>query len=252
MVGFSDIPFALPIDAPTYHGTFEAKYVTEYLENYVDNHEYNGTSLRSRILFGNRVEKVEKINGVWTVCTEDSHTGKRTFQSSKVAVATGLTSIPNIPSLPHGENFKGPICHHKDFGNFSKSPLYISDCQHVAVLGGGKSATDMVYESVKKGKRVSWIIRKSGEGPALFFPAPGEGKYESSTEKGTTRWSAFFSPSSFMPNTWFARMIHGTGLGRGYLHKKIEAGDQGCRDLAAYRTRDGALPSFRNLESTAS
>ena len=253
MVGFSDVPVAPPRDAPSYYGCIEAKYVNKYFEDYIDNHVYNGRSLRSRIYFGKRVDKIEKKDGMWTVSTSDSETGQWEFRSPRVVIATGLTSTPNLPTaLLHQETFKGPIRHHKDFGEFSKSLLNNRICKNVAVLGGGKSATDMVYESVKKGKNVSWIIRKHGEGPALFFPAPGGGRYENSTEMGATRLSAAFSPSSFMPTLWLARMIHGTNMGRGYLTRKSQEGDQSCRDAAAYQNRKGALPSFKNLETTTS
>lgn len=253
MVGFSDVPIAPPPDAPSYYGCIEAKYVNKYFEDYIDSHVYDGSSLRSRFHFGNRVEKVEKTDGMWTVSTWDSHVGQREFRAFKVVIATGLTSLPNIPtSLPRQEEFKGPIRHHKHFGEFSKSLLNTPSCKNVVVLGAGKSATDMVYESVKKGKIVSWIIRKNGEGPALFVPAAGGGRYENSTEKGTTRLSASFSPSSFMPTLWLARMIHGTNVGRYYLARKHQEGDQSCRDAAAYRDRKGALPSFKNLEPSTS
>ena len=253
MVGFSDVPIVPPLDAPSYYGCIEAKYVNKYFEEYIDSHVYNGSSLRSRIFFGKRVEKVEKTDGMWTIITMDSHTGQRNFRSSRVVIAAGLTSLPNLPTfLLDQKNFKGPIRHHKHFGEVSKSLLSTPICKNVVVLGGGKSATDMVYESVKKGKSVSWIIRKHGEGPALFFPAPGGGRYENSTEKGATRWSASFSPSSFMPALWLARMIHGTNMGREYLTRKSQEGDQSCRDAAAYRDRKGALPTFKNLETTTS
>ena len=253
MVGLSDVPFAPPPDAPYYYGCIEAKYVNKYLEDYIDSHVYHGTSLRSRMLFGNRVEKLEKIDGLWTVSTWDSQIGHREFRAFKVVIATGLTSLPHIPtSLPQQEEFKGSIRHHKHFGEFSKSLLNTPGCKNVVVLGAGKSATDMAYESAKKGKSVSWIIRKNGEGPALFLPARGVGRYENSTEKGATRLSACFNPSSFMPTLWLARMIHSTNMGRDYLARKNREGDQSYRDAAAYRDRKGALPSFKNLESTTS
>ena len=110
----------------------------------------------------------------------------------------------------------------------------------------------MAYESVKKGKTVSWIIRKDGEGPALFFHAPGGGRYETSTERSATRWNAAFSPSPFMPKLWLARIIHGTSMGRDYVTRRSQEGDQIYRDVAAYRDRKGALPSFKNLEPTTS
>lgn len=253
MVGFSDVPIDPPPDATTYHGCIEAKYVNKYLEAYIDSHVYNGIPLRRRIYFGKRVEKVEKTGGIWTVDTMDSHTGQQRFRSSRVIIATGLTSLPNLPNFLLDQTiFSGPIRHHKHFQEVSKSLLNTSRCRNVVVLGGGKSATDMVYESAKKGKNVSWIIRKHGEGPALFFPAPGEGRYENSTEKSTTRLSASFSPSSFMPNLWLARMIHRTNIGRGYLTRKSQEGDRMCRDAAAYRDRKGALTSFKNLEPKTS
>lgn len=75
-------------------------------------------------------------------------------KSSKIVVATGNTSFPNMPSLPSQKDFAGPILHHKDFGKASQSILNDPKYKHIAVLGGGKSATDMVYESVKRGKVV--------------------------------------------------------------------------------------------------
>ena len=130
--------------------------------------------MRDRILFGSRVEKVEKkTDGMWTISTQDSHTGRREFRSSRIVIATGLTSLPNIPTfLLRQKTFGGPICHHKDFGEVSKSLFNTPGCKNVVVLGGGKSATDMVYESVKKGKSVSWIIRKRRRGSSSLLPCP--------------------------------------------------------------------------------
>lgn len=249
MVGFSDVPFTLPSEATSYYGTFEAKHLNRYLEDYLDSHVYNGTSLRSRIGFGKWVEKVQKTENTWITSTRTRYDGEQRFRSKKLVVAAGLTSLPNLPSLPNLSDFKGPVRHHRRFGEFSKSLQFNStECQDIAVLGAGKSATDMVYESVKKGKCVSWIIRKSGEGPALFFPAPGKGRYQNSTEQGATRWSQLFSPSSYMPVSWIGRLIHRTDIGRNYITSNLQQGDQMCHDAAAYRNREGALPCFQHLE----
>ena len=227
MVGFSNVPIALPLNAPSYYGCIEAKHVNDYLEMYINSHVYMGSSLRNRTHFGHHVENIGKTGGLWTVSTRGSSqwsTGVLIFQSR--CCYTSLISLPKMPTfLVHQAEFKGPVRHHKDFGEVSKSLLNTSDCKNFAVVGARKSATDMVYESVKKGKSVSWIIRKDGEGPALFFTAPGEGRYEHSTEKGATILNAFFSPSSFMPNLWLARLIHGTNLGRNYPTRKSQAGD---------------------------
>lgn len=253
MTGFSDVPIdsTVPRDAPLFYDTFEAKYVTSYLENYVDSHVYDGTSLRNRILFKQRVTKVEKEGDMWVVNTE-GETGK-VFQAPKLVVAVGHTSSPNMPVLRNQEQFQGYIGHHKAFSEATRTIL--RDVKRVTVLGGGKSAVDMVYECVKKGKEVHWVIRKSGEGPALFFPAPAKGpRYKNSVESSATRYKACFSPSSFMPSGilgWLLRLFHGSRYGLNYMTKMVGANDQHCRALAAYQSRKG-LSSFRLLDFTTS
>jgi len=252
MSGFSDVPLAIPSDAPLFHDTFEAKYVTQYLEDYVDNHIYNGVSLRSRICFENTVQNVEKLKDEWIICAEGPSKSQKTLKSSKLVVATGHTSIPNMPSLPNRNDYDGHILHHKDFGKASRSVLANPDCQNITVLGGGKSAVDMVYESVKNGKNVSWIIRKSGEGPALFFPAPGRGRYKNSIESSATRYKASFSPSSFMPDCWLRNLFHQSKYGMNYMCQMVQDTDEHCRAPAEYQTRELALPGFRDLDFTTS
>ncbi|KAL8636942.1 MAG: hypothetical protein Q9228_005727 [Teloschistes exilis] len=254
MLGFSDVPITIPTDAPSFYGCIEAKHVTTYLEDYIDNHIYNGSSLRSRKCFGRNVETVKKVEVYWVVSTQNLHGEWKTFKASKLVVAAGLTSLPRMPFFAHGQNpFKGPIRHHKHFGQISSTGV-LSDprCKHVAVVGAGKFATDMVYESVKKGKHVSWIIRKDGEGPTIFFTAPGGGRYKNSTEAGATRMSASFSPSSFMQYGLLASLIHRTSFGVHYMKSKILQDDKSCRDAAAYHDRPGALPRFKNLGTATS
>jgi dimethylaniline monooxygenase (N-oxide forming) len=250
MTGFSDVPLTIPSDAPTYWDTFEAKYVTRYLEEYVDSHIYDRKSLRSRIKFGHRAETVEKVDETWSVCVKKSNGTKSTFRSLKLVVAIGHTSIPNMPLLPNEKDFTGHILHHKDFGQASRSVLTEPGCRRITVLGGGKSAADMVYQSVKKGKVVNWVIRKSGEGPALLFPAPGHGRYKNSLESSATRHKACFSPSSFMP--WLPSLPHQTSYGVNYMKKRVEDVDRHCREIVGYETREDALPSFKDLDFTTS
>lgn len=253
MTGFSDVVFQLPCDVPTHHDMFEARFVTEYLEDYVDKHIYNGYSLRSRIMFGGRAERIEKIDNKWSIhITLRPGQLTRKIRTSKLAVASGLTSIPNMPSIPDQEKFSGSIIHQKQYGAFSRSAIFDAKCNSVAVLGAGKSSADMVYDCLKRGKRVNWIIRPTGEGPALFFPAAGRGRYKNSIEYGSTRLNALSSLSSFMPDSWLLKLFHGSDYGKDYVYQKSQKRDEICHKVAEYRTRKGALPGFRNLESTAS
>jgi len=252
MTGFSDVALNTPSDAPLFHDTFQAKYVTQYLEEYINSHVYDGSTLRSRILFDQQVQKVEKADSIWTIHTTGVKSSPQHLKCPMLVIATGHTSIPNLPYFSGQEVFEGPIIHHKDFGKASKSVLNNTNCKRITVLGGGKSAVDMVYASVKKGYNVSWVIRKTGEGPALFFPAPGHGRYRNSIESSATRYKACFSPSSFMPNLWFARLLHRTGWGKEYMASMITGNDDHCRAPAEYHTRDGALPGYEKLNFTTS
>ena len=252
MSGFSDVPLNIPSGAPLFHDTFQAKYVTQYLEAYINSHVYDGTTLRSRILFDQQVQRVEKTGGIWTIQTTSTNKLSQLVHCSKLVVATGHTSIPNLPAFLNQEVFKSPIIHHKSFGEASRSVLNDSNEKNITVLGGGKSAVDMVYESVKRGCSVSWVIRKSGEGPALFFPAPSHGRYRNSVESSATRYKACFSPSSFMPNLWLPRLFHRTGWGKKHMASMVIGNDENCHAPAEYRTRKGALPGFENLDFTTS
>lgn len=246
MAGFSDQAIELPSGAETYHDIFEAKYVTKYLEDYVDNHIYNGKSLRDRILFGFRVVSLEKLNDRWQVWGSDA----QTMSAPRVIVATGHTSRPVMPALPQNEPFLGLVIHQKDFGKASKDVFKDSSIPNVTVLGGGKSAADMVYASVKAGKIVSWIIRREGEGPAAFSAAAGKGPYRNGPELAATRVISTLSPSCFAEPNWFGSLMHGTATGRRIITSIWGAADEACRKEANFEKRDGARPGFGNLRST--
>ncbi|KAJ8070314.1 hypothetical protein OCU04_000694 [Sclerotinia nivalis] len=266
MSGFSDVPLTVPEDAPLYHDTFEAKYVTKYLEEYADNHIYNGKTLFSRIRFGHQAIKVNKIDDIWHVTTiclvhlRSKHQSGLIVTCPKLVVAIGRTSLPYIPRIDYGSETTShfdSVHHHKDFGALSQQPLpWASGVLYFAVLGGGKSAADMVYELIKKGQHVKWIIRRTGEGPALLFPAPGHGRYKNSIESSATRIKALFSPSPFMPKSWWFSLIrailYGTRVGINYMMKRIDDVNQYCRKVAAYDTRPESLPGFSLLDFTTS
>ena len=104
----------------------------------------------------------------------------------------------------------------------------------VTILGGGKSAADMVYDSVKAGKKVSWIIRETGEGPAAFAGAAGRGPYRNGPEIAATRILSALSPLCFAPISWWTKLIHGSKFGRNIVAKVWLGADQACSDLAKF------------------
>lgn len=255
MSSFADVALEIPDDAPTLHDTFEAKYVAKYLEEYVDSHVYNGASLRSRIQVNSDVRSVEKHGDGWLLHVVDS-TSDESSQSvycKKLAVASGLTSIPNMPTFPRSPEWKAPILHHRDLGAHEKEILAAESAyRNITVLGGGKSAADMVYGSLKKGKNVNWIIRTSGEGPGIFMDPAAGGRYRHAAEGGATQKATALSPSHFYNLPAASLALHQNESERASLEEKLYAADKRFKALANYQGREGALPGFRGLEPKAS
>jgi dimethylaniline monooxygenase (N-oxide forming) len=250
MTSFADVALELPDDAPRTHDTFEAKYVTQYLEEYVDRHVYNGASLRSRIRVNADVRSVEKHGDGWLLHVDG--TEPQSLYCKKLAVASGTTSLPNMPTFPRSPQWKVPMMHHRDLGAHEKILDPESVYRNITVLGGGKSAADMVYGALKTGKNVNWIIRTSGEGPGIFMNPAANGRYRHAAEAGATQKAAALSPSNFHTLSAPAVSLHQTESERASLEEKLYAADNRFKAWANYRGREGALPGFRDLEPKAS
>lgn len=213
---FSDMPMTRPPEG-IYMETFKAKYTSQYLETYIDKQEWNGQTLRDRVMFEVDVQSVIKENGKWTITGRGTSGATTTVQASKVIVASGLTSVPNMPPLPGREAFENPIIHQKDFG--SSNILSSDKVQNITVLGGGKSAADLVYDSVKAGKTVTWIIRAKGTGPGFLVSLASSLPPRAVYLLGTTRIMSTLSPSPFNANSWWNRFLQHTNMGRKQLGK---------------------------------
>ena len=189
------MPMPRPPENDLYYEFFKAKYTSQYVEKYVDYHHFGGQSLRDRIRFGFKVNTIKKSGNLWIITGDTA-----VFRASKAIVASGVTSTPNMPQLPGKEKFEALVIHQENFGQ--SSVLSSTQFKNVTVVGGGKSAADMVYASAKAGKTVSWIIRTSGAGPGFLLSPKGRGPYKNAFEIGSTRISSTVSPSILNPDTW--------------------------------------------------
>ncbi|KAL8692659.1 MAG: hypothetical protein Q9218_002359 [Villophora microphyllina] len=212
---FSDMPMTRPPEEDIYNESFKAKYTSHYLEEYIDKREWNGQTLRDRIVFNFDVQRVIKENDVWLISGKNASGETTTVQAPKVIVASGLTSVPKMPTLPGQEAFGNPIIHQKDFGqsNVLSSDKY----QKVTVLGGAKSAADLVYDSVKAGKSVTWIIRVNGTGPGFFVSLESFLSPRAIYLLGTSRIISTLSPSLFNADSLWNRFLQRTKMGRKQL-----------------------------------
>lgn len=244
MAEFSDLPMTRPSE--TLHELYEAKHVADYIEKYVDEFQYEGRSLRDRIIFRFTVTNIVKTVGKWDVHGYHNETkAAAVFRTDKLMIATGLTSTPNMPVLAKQESFNGLILHQRDFG---QSTVLSSNDKRITVLGGAKSAADMVYASVKAGKTVSWVIRKSGSGPAAFLGSEGKGRYKNAPELGFTRIMSTFTPSYYTPETGWTRFLYQTRVGNWLVSQIWNTADKVSRDGADFDRRPRALESFKKLK----
>lgn len=257
MAEFSDRPLPEPSKEEDYYGFFPAKYVTKYLEDYADNHVYADRSIRDRIRFDCHINAIRKEDDLWVVSAVrkkesrygvfdgDENGPTCDFRAPKLMVATGLSSLPAIPEFPDRKAFKGFVLHHKDFGQ--SAFLASSDVQHVCVIGGAKSAADVVYASAKAGKTVSWIIRQNGSGPSALAPAKGSGPYRNANETLYTRMTSLFNPSPYVPQMWVTKFLHQSRIGRKFVAFLWARTDAKNRRLADYGRPDGRINGFDKL-----
>ncbi|KAL8748809.1 MAG: hypothetical protein Q9184_007077 [Pyrenodesmia sp. 2 TL-2023] len=212
---YSDMPMQEPPKEDMYEASFKAKYTSHYLETYIDRCVHAGRTLRERIEYNFKVHKITKVDGEWTISGQDKTGETRMLKSPKLIVASGLTSVPNMPILPGQERFRNPIIHQKDFGK--SEVLSSSTLKHITVLGAAKSAADLVYDCVEAGKAVTWIIRRAGTGPGVFVLSPSRKSASAAYSIGTLRILATLTPSLLNGDSWCNRLLQRSWIGRKVL-----------------------------------
>jgi dimethylaniline monooxygenase (N-oxide forming) len=237
---------ARPPEEDIYFEFFKAKHTTRYLETYVDHQKHAGKTLRDRIKFEIEVQSLLKMDSGWIVSAKRRVSGEmQVFRTVKLVIASGLTSIPNMPSLPGRENFEGPILHQEDFG--ASSILSNPDVQKIVVLGGGKSSADMVYAAVKAGKAVNWVLKRTDTtGPGFFLSPKGIGPYKNAFEIGMTRLAATFTPSFLNGDSWWTKFLHSTSWGMKLMKGFWNTVDKDARKDANFGERH-SLQGFEKL-----
>ncbi|ORY17620.1 hypothetical protein BCR34DRAFT_621800 [Clohesyomyces aquaticus] len=218
----SDMPLHRPSETDCHYEFCKADYTAGYLEKYVDRRGHDSRTLRDRIRL-------------------DSHVKSR----QNLIVASGTTSSPNMPKFSGKHLFGGPILHSVDFG--ASDILQCNSSKQIIVIGAGKSSADMVYEAVKTGNEVSWIIRSNGTGAAFFPEDKGRGPYKNAFEAASTRFLALLNPSIYNEQNIWNKFLQNTYLGNWFLRCLITATDNGIRKVADYKGRKSSK-GFEKLE----
>jgi cation diffusion facilitator CzcD-associated flavoprotein CzcO len=147
--------------------------VNRYLETYAEKY-----GISKHIRYGRRVTSAEKrVGGGWKLDTEvrgpKYQNSTEEILCQKLVVATGLTSTPLPSKLPEQEKFGAPILSFRSLADSGSITQLTEDDQAktVAVLGASKSGYDAVYTLASAGKKVNWIIKKTGYGPNWMSPS---------------------------------------------------------------------------------
>jgi indole-3-pyruvate monooxygenase len=140
--GFSALPGQpMPKSWPRYPARDQ---VVEYLERYQDHF-----ALRPH--FGEAVHRVEWIDGKW-----ETTTGKGTWRSENVVIATGRTRVPVRPTWPGMDQYRGDLLHSSEYRNggpWKGRP--------VLVVGFGNSACEQALDLVEHAAEVHIAVRSA-------------------------------------------------------------------------------------------
>jgi hypothetical protein len=265
MCEFSDIPISIPPGGSDEYDCPASIHISEYLEIYLEKHIYDGKPLKDRFLFNSLVIRVNKgIDGLWKVCFTQSGEEKE-MQAVKLLVATGTTSLPQIPDLKGRDMFKGPIIHSIDFGR-SWSNIQTSSFQNITVLGAGKSAADFVYQLVKAGKyspsgvkffplnfpigkSVTWLFRESGKGAGSFVSPKGPPGFRNIVEIASTRTFSHLFLSGLKRKGWWDWWLWDTWGGRKFRKQFDNFAISSTISSANFDGREGARDGFKLLKT---
>ncbi|OJD30960.1 flavin-binding monooxygenase-like family protein [Diplodia corticola] len=203
LFNYTDTP--MPPDGATANGLVTGPMIHGYLQRYAEEHD-----LLRRIRFNTFVERAEPCaHGGWRLSLRDAP--GEAVETEKLMVATGVTSIPNLPDCDRGAATV-PIIHSRDIG-VSYDALNAAAVRRVTVVGAAKSAYDAVYLLVSMGKEVDWIIRPDGAGPLAILPAELFGVFNS-IAVASTRLMTCLSPSVFNTTGPVYRFFQRTSVGR--------------------------------------
>lgn len=240
---YSDFPMDVEVGVEAW-ADLPAQKVHEYLERYTDRF-----GLRERCRLNTRVIRIERNESkesgtVWKVQVETrqlegQQSVKETLLCDKLIVATGSSSTPKMPKDIDWTSFKGPIMHSKEVG--TKHQLLTADnVQRVTVVGGNKSAVDVVYLCALAGKEVDWLIRKDGTGPGLLFDV------RSKNGTHAARYKALRATTIASPN-----LLSTKGFWYWFLHSgKNWVGSQLIRWAFSYASKMGIRSMYGENENT--
>ncbi|KAH7311406.1 hypothetical protein B0I35DRAFT_438023 [Stachybotrys elegans] len=201
--------------------------IHSYLHKYAEDHD-----LLRRVRFNTFVTSAIKTEHGWRLKFRDS---EDVLETSKLMVATGVSSIPFLPDFSEGDG-SIPIIHSRDLGS-SFDTLGQDNIKNVIVIGAAKSAYDAVYLLLTMGKKVTWVIRSTGAGPLAILPSKVLNLFHS-IAFASTRLMTHLSPSILNTKGPMYWLFHRTFPGRWFVGKFWDFLDHVSHVHAGYEKGD--------------
>ncbi|KAB5581271.1 hypothetical protein GE09DRAFT_1256645, partial [Coniochaeta sp. 2T2.1] len=205
--------------------------VYRYFEDYAAFH-----NLHQHIRFSSKVTSASlQDDGVWVVGLADG----TSVRARKLVIATGLLKVPKMPTFPGRENFKGLLFHAKELAIRAEE---LSQKREIVVIGGNKSAWDVIYTAAQGGTRVRMVMRPSGGGPHYIWPKRFDwGPFKSlslATFISVRAWSVV-DPSPFgktATSGWVRYVLHQTRIGQAMCRMFWNGLDRHIKDIHRFQT----------------
>ena len=202
---YSDLPMDLELGLDKWADLPSAS-VHEYMEHFIDKFDLRRRcKLDTKFIRVDREERTEVKRTIWIVNTENHSGMKERLFADKLIVATGICSTPSLPEGIDWSNFHGPIMHSRDVG-MKHRLLNKETVRRVTVVGGNKSAVDVVKTFALAGREVDWVIRKEGYGPGILFEARRHGIHVGAFK--AVRASAIASPNILATHGFWYWLLH--------------------------------------------
>lgn len=213
--GYSDFPMQSMIDSvkPGQHipGEVMHQYLSEFARKF---------DILRHIEFSSRAQSAElRSDDMWLLTinrSADSATRPSKILAKRLVVATGTASHPHLPQFKGADSFGNPIFHSIHFSRYQET-VSKGKTRKAAVLGGSKSAWDVVQSYAAAGVKVEWILRADGNGPAWMAPTLVT-PFKMFLEKLIfIRLLTWFSPCIWGDADGYGRVrswFHGTWIGR--------------------------------------
>lgn len=177
-------------------GEMSGEEIHRYLTLYAER-----ADLLRRTRFNIYVKRVFRQGSGWTV-----ETSSGTFYCDKLIVASGKYSKPHIPDVPN-EGFRGISFHTKSLG--TRYHELISDAvKTVTIIGGTKSAVETATMCLRAGKTVHWVLRTTGDGPAVMLIKPKDRKVYETLALCLPRPVLLFAPSPYDRSSMLYKLLY--------------------------------------------